>query len=311
MRILNRDMQLLIEETYSTKGIDKAVEKELKNCPEVVTLVTNGVQLLKDWMNQSYYESKQARIDQIRNLDLEALVWSVFVTTTQFQSEELFTGASAMLAARLGMNDKAEAILTCAEIMAVLCHTDAYDLLKPNKYSPLYIRSNIVLSDELQSAIARGRYLPPMLIQPEKLKNNRHNPHLTYNDSLILGKGNHHDGDICLDVLDKKNSVALTLDTDFLSSVEEEPKNAPTDHLQIKQWNEFKRQSYEVYEMLVKAGNEFYLTYKYDKRGRIYAQGYHVSTQGTSFKKASIELANKETVEGVPEWAMKSNQKKH
>ena len=140
-----------------------------------------------------------------------------------------------------------------------------------------------------------------MLIQPEKLKHNRHNPHLTYNDSLILGKGNHHEGDICLDVLDSKNSVALSLDTEFLSSVEEEPKNAPTDHLQVQQWNVFKSQSYKVYTMLVTAGNRFYLTHKVDKRGRIYAQGYHVSTQGTSFKKASIELADKEVIEGVPE----------
>lgn len=305
MRILNHDMQLLIEETYSRKGIDKAVEKELKDCPEVVKLVEKGVDLITQWMNpvKPYYDSKAARIEQIKDLDIEALVWSVFVTTTQFQVEELFTGASAMLATRLGLNDKGEAIQTCAEIMAVLCHTDAYDLLKPNKYSPLYIKSNIELSDELKSAIARGQYLPPMLVKPKALRNNRDNPHLTYNDSLILGKGNHHEGDICLDVLDKKNSVELCLDTDFLSSVEEEPKNPPTDHLQIKQWNEFKRQSYEVYELMVKAGNRFYQTYKYDKRGRIYAQGYHISTQGTAFKKASIELANKELVEGVPEWA--------
>jgi DNA-directed RNA polymerase len=44
----------------------------------------------------------------------------------------------------------------------------------------------------------------------------------------------------------------------------------------------------------------FHLTHKVDKRGRIYSQGYHVNTQGAAFKKAMIELAKEELIEGVP-----------
>jgi DNA-directed RNA polymerase len=43
-------------------------------------------------------------------------------------------------------------------------------------------------------------------------------------------------------------------------------------------------------------GNEFYLTHRYDKRGRCYAQGYHVNPQGNDWNKAVIELAEKEVV---------------
>lgn len=311
MRILNKDMQLLNEQTYSQKGIDKLVREEYEANPDVIGRVQQGVQLLTEWLNppEPYYASKQARLDQIKSLNLEELVWSVFLGTAYCQTEELFTGVSAMLASRLGMNDKKEAIHTCAEILAVLCYTDAYDLIKPSKYAQLYVKSNLELSDELLNQIAMGQYLPPMLIKPRDVHHNRDNPHLTYNDSLVLGKGNHHDGDLCLDVINSKNQVALRLDTDYLCSVEETPKNKPTDHLQIQQWNTFKRQSYKVYEMLVKANNEFYLTHKYDKRGRMYAQGYHVSTQGTSFKKASIELAKQEIVTGVPSWTVQQTQK--
>jgi hypothetical protein len=44
-------------------------------------------------------------------------------------------------------------------------------------------------------------------------------------------------------------------------------------------------------------GNEFCLTHKYDKRGRIYCQGYPVNYQGALWNKAVIQLAAKEIVE--------------
>ena len=51
---------------------------------------------------------------------------------------------------------------------------------------------------------------------------------------------------------------------------------------------------------MVQCGNKFYLNHKVDKRGRIYCSGYHITTQGTAFKKASIELAHEEIVTGTP-----------
>ena len=44
------------------------------------------------------------------------------------------------------------------------------------------------------------------------------------------------------------------------------------------------------------AGKDIYLTHKYDKRGRVYCQGYYISYQGTDWNKAVIELSNKEIV---------------
>ena len=52
--------------------------------------------------------------------------------------------------------------------------------------------------------------------------------------------------------------------------------------------------------MLAHQGNRFYLGHKYDKRGRIYAQGYHISTQGTPYRKAMLDFADKEPVTDIP-----------
>jgi hypothetical protein len=103
-----------------------------------------------------------------------------------------------------------------------------------------------------------------------------------------------------LDTLNIMNKVALQLDTDFLSTVEEEPTFDLGTQDREDTWARFKKQSYHFYNLMATQGNRFYLTHKVDKRGRIYAHGYHINTQGSAFKKAMLELADVELIKGVP-----------
>jgi DNA-directed RNA polymerase len=96
------------------------------------------------------------------------------------------------------------------------------------------------------------------------------------------------------------NKVAMSLDLEFLCKVEEDPTFIIDTAEKQEQWKKFKRQSYSFYDLMAGQGNTFYLTHKVDKRGRIYAQGYHITTQGSAFKKAMLELSTQEYVTGVP-----------
>jgi hypothetical protein len=136
--------------------------------------------------------------------------------------------------------------------------------------------------------------------EPLPLTHNYSSGSLTHNDSLILGSGNHHDGDICLDTLNIQNKVALSLDLQFLCKVEEEPTFELDTQEKAEQWLAFKRQSYTMYDLMAQQGNRFWLNHKVDKRGRSYAHGYHINTQGSAFKKAMLELADAEVVDGAP-----------
>lgn len=312
-----------IEKRYNRKLIDGYIREEIEASPDVQAKLELGVQMLTDWMNGEYHESKKERIGQLKQFDLHKLVNDVFVGIAYVREPELFTSVTAQLASRLGFDDKADSIRTMAEIVAVLCQTDAFDIDKPSKMASLFVVSRIQLSDQLNEFIDQSAYLPPMVCEPLELKSNYDSGYLTHRDSLILGNGNHHDGDICLDVLNTLNKVALKLDTDFLCKVEENPNRdftigeaieaaakkgeiiteleaAERVREQIEQWNKFKEHSYATYLLMHQTGNRFHLTHKVDKRGRIYAQGYHITTQGTAFKKACIELANEELVTGVP-----------
>ena len=294
------NLQEWIEEGYSRKSIDRKIREEIKSNPETVSKLELGVQLISEWMEGDYFASKNNRIEQIKDLNKEQLVMDIFTGIAYCQRAELFTSVTAQMASRLGMSDKREAIATVAEMVAVLCNTDAFDIFKPSRNASLMIQSAIPLTDKLNEYIERSEYLPPMVCKPNELTHNSSGAYLTQADSLILGKGNHHDGDLCLDVLNLLNSVPLKLDTDFLSTVEEEPTFEITSQDQQDLWIEFKAQSYTFYKLMVDCGNEFYMTHKVDKRGRIYAQGYHISTMGASFKKASIEFADEEVITGVP-----------
>lgn len=310
------------EQRYSRHHIDAKIREFILGSIEGQAKIDEGVTLIQQYMAGQYYPSKMARIAQLVHLDLHALVLEIYTGIAYCQKAELFTSVAAQLAGRLKMAEKPEAITTIAEIIAVLCATDVFDILKPNAAASLMIQSNIVLPDELKEYIDDSEYLPPMVCEPKELTGNYSSGYLTHNDSLILGKGNHHDGDICLDVLNLINRIPLKLDTEFLSTCEEMPSEITVDRMKknaakkgqviddaeakervqkaLDNWSAFKLQSYKFYDLMVQQGNRFWFCYRVDKRGRIYSSGFHLNPQGSSFKKAQLELANEELVTGVP-----------
>ena len=293
-------LQEMNEERYNRKHIDAKIRKAIEENPQTMAQIDHGLVLIQQYMAGQYYDSKMQRIEELKNMDIQSLVMEIFIGIAYCLKPELFTSVSAQMACRLAFSDRREAITTVAELMAVLCITDAFDITKEDKMASLMVESRIQLPQSVIEFIENSEYLPPMVCQPLELTHNFSSGYLTHNDSLILRTGNHHHGDICLDVLNTMNSVALRIDTDFVCTVEEEPTFEIKDQEQQELWDTFKRQSYAFYSLMVHQGNRMYLTHKVDKRGRIYASGYHITTQGTAFKKAMLELANEEIVTGVP-----------
>jgi hypothetical protein len=300
-------LQEMNEERYNRKHIDAKIRKAIESSFITKHQIEHGVELINTYKAaiDKYHPSKQARIRQLDNMDVPEMVQDMFIGIAYFQQPELFTSVAAQITARLRLSDKVDAITTVAEMLAVLADTDAFDITKDSKMASLKLQSRIPLGERLVKFIECSEFLPPMLCSPLELTHNYSSGYLTHNDSLILGNGNHHDGDICLDVLNIMNSVPLQLSTEFLCKVEEEPTFDLDTTEKVQQWNQFKAQSYEFYLMLAEQGNKFYFTHKVDKRGRIYAHGYHLNPQGTAFKKAMLEFADEEVVSGVPASALR------
>lgn len=294
-------LQEMNEEHYNRKHIDTKIRTAIEENPDMLKKLEQGEKLVRAYMDTTYkYASKNKRVAQLKNMDIAALVMDCFVGVAYSLRPELFTSVTAQMAARLNFSDRTEAITTVAELLAVLCNTDAFDITKEHKMASLMLVSRIPLPENLLHFIEHSQFLPPMVCGPLPLTHNHSSGYLTHNDSLILGSGNHHDGDLCLDVLNTINKVAFKMDIDFLCKVEEMPTFDLDTQDKADHWARFKKQSYVFYSLMQQQGNRFYFNNKVDKRGRVYACGYHLNPQGTPFKKAMLELAREELVEGVP-----------
>lgn len=161
------------------------------------------------------------------------------------------------------------------------------------------------LSDDVKEMLDRFQFPLPMVVSPLPVKDNFDTGYLTMRSSLVLnGSDYFNDVDICLDHINRANSVALEMDFDVIRSNEGrfvKPVRAVGEDFdeyrkRVKQAEQFYNTSIVVMEQISDLSDEVFLTHKYDRRGRIYASGYHVNTQGDDYRKAVLILANKETL---------------
>ena len=163
------------------------------------------------------------------------------------------------------------------------------------------------LPDKVWDLIRQYRYMPPMIVPPLKVLNNRDSGYITFerNRSLLL-KNNHHEGELCLDHINRMNQVGLTLDDRIVKLIRNRWKylDKKKDDETYQDWQDridafkkYEADSFWVIALLMEMGNEIWLTHKYDKRGRTYCQGYHITYQGNAWNKSMIQFQKKELVE--------------
>ena len=194
-----------------------------------------------------------------------------------------------------------------------------YDQL-PSKVENGYamnVRANYTTTNECKAELANVMYALPMVVEPVKVRNHENNRGsgylLTKHDSLILN-GKWYEGSICREYLDTVNSVQLCLNHDVIELFEHKlDKQSIIDKVILNNAingtntnpETAAKQAEDNWHLLLKQttvgtklleGRVFYLTHKYDTRGRCYAQGYHINYQGDSYCKAMIELANTELI---------------
>jgi len=160
------------------------------------------------------------------------------------------------------------------------------------------------INQRLQNELDKYQFPLPMVVPPNRLEHNLHSGYLTRKESVIL-RDNHHDDDVCLDHLNRVNAMKLAINLDVAITIQNKWRGIDRKK-HDESWEEFQkrrkafekydRMAKEIIETLIKEGNEIYLTHKYDKRGRTYCMGFHITYQGTDWNKAVIEFADKEVL---------------
>ena len=191
-----------------------------------------------------------------------------------------------------------------ADMLVECVEKDLLDFdMKTEKFSLKY-----GITEDVENMLARYQFPLPMVIKPLRITNNRMGSgYFEKKGNIILNGSNvFKEEDVCLDHINRANSVGLQLNLNVVASEEGYMIN-PVRKIgesfedfkkRKKQTEVFYNTSLEVMQGLSALGNEFWLTHKYDRRGRCYAVGYHVNSQGTDYNKAVLELSRKEVING-------------
>lgn len=186
------------------------------------------------------------------------------------------------------------------------------DLVDYNMNAQMFI-IRIDIDPVTRQDLDRYQYPLPMVVQPKKLNNNMENGYRsaeTGRSLVILKAGRqallYEQANVCLDHLNRMNSIPLTLNIQTAELIDNEwadiGRRRPGETFQQyetrqKAFEKYDIASKDVMYALMGIRNQFWMTHKYDRRGRTYCQGYHVNYQGTSWNKAVVEFANKELIE--------------
>jgi hypothetical protein len=161
------------------------------------------------------------------------------------------------------------------------------------------------ITKEVQEELDRYQFPLPMVVRPRTVGKNTETGMLLTEGSLILKK-NHHDGDICLDHINRMNSTQLTINHNVANMIQNQwrnldkmkPGETSDDFKRRKKaFEKYDRTAREVMDVVTKLSPVFYLTHKYCKRGRTHCQGYHVNYQGAPWNKAVVQFANEEVIQ--------------
>lgn len=161
------------------------------------------------------------------------------------------------------------------------------------------------VSDDVKAMLDRYQYPLPMIVKPNEVKKNSDTGYHTIKGSVILnGSSYFNDKDMCLDHINRANSVPLALDFSVVRSTEgqfDKPKRKVGEDFnefrkRLRQAVVFYETSVEVMESLDGLSDKIYMTHKFDRRGRCYSSGYHINPQGTDYNKAVLQLAKKEVI---------------
>ena len=311
-------LQQKIEETFSKKFIIQKAVDDLLTSESIIKKLNKGVEILYSWFNENHGIDKALRLLALQQLGINELVQHTVALVALHCSKPMkLVSIASMCIGHLKMADKVDAIQTMAEVIAMLSDTDLFDCRKTA--DGWIVLSRIGLDEEVLRYAYNAFYLPPMIIKPRQVRSNRDSGYITQRgESLILGYyENHHDDDICLDILNTLNANEYELDTDLISTLSEQwhrEELSQDEYMELSHeekliyamdkntWESYIQQGYKIQTLMLYHGNKFWLQNKVDKRGRVYTSGYHLNVQGSSFKKAMINLAKKEIVTGLDTW---------
>lgn len=156
-----------------------------------------------------------------------------------------------------------------------------YDIID---WDQQYIYTKITVSQEAQNRIDRYGFPLPLIIKPKQLTCNTDTGYYSDKPGTVLQKRATTEYDVNLDFLNQVNSIPLEFNDDLLAKI---PLAKPKEVKQYASHTKFIEHLAHSRALLTKT---IYLTHGYDRRGRVYARGFHYNYMGCDWNKATLSF---------------------
>lgn len=252
------DEQLDIEEKYSKTNLDRIVLNEVDK---------------EDprWLKTMFLMG-EAGFDPL--IATEAL-WAEVLRDP---GDHHIQSIGSRLGARMGY-EGLEAMEKGVKMLNLGAEIGIYDIyLYPNRK---IVKPTIRLEPYTLDKVRMLEYVPPMLCPPNDWVKNNDGGWLSFDKHVVLGKGNRHSDPQALDVLNKLQKIPWVLDPAVvLNYCSAHPLESDA----------------RLYASYLE--RPFYFVWRYDKRGRMYSEGYNINLQSEQFRRAAISMAHSEVCDG-------------
>ncbi len=304
------DAQIRMEEKYSRKEIRKLVRKEITTSKEIVDKIQQAVTMSMEWVaDPDHHDSKRYYLDELTPEICENICIDILTQVCVDVRIRAITELVGMPAANLPKENYLGNLMVVAGVCRWMHEVELINVYQAY-CSPVYQNGSSVigvgpvyqLSERMSIYLQQTMHLPPFIAPPLEVTKNSDSAYYIEDKPVLLKGYNQHSKPIALDVINIANSQTFSLDIDFLNTVRDEftpskkKQDKATKEAQYKQWEKFQKDSMHVYIELYKQGNKFWLGHHYDFRGRLYCRGYHVTSQGNSFKKAILNFHEERTI---------------
>lgn len=244
---------------------------------ELIPEMDRAINMIYHWATIDFkYESKNARIAEWNPSDKD--IYSVLchiLIGCLIHREMNYQAMIGFIANDIRCNGQIDRIKTAAEVIALAYQCDLIVITK--KSDSMVITTEFELDEDIPEFEKH---------QPESYA------YVAETNQILGNRFKQHDTDTCLSHINTMNNIALALEWRVINELEDKPK---TEEIEDEEnWKDFVRRSQATYQNI--GTDRFYLKHAYDTRGRTYCEGYYVNYQGASYKKAIVQLANKELI---------------
>ena len=253
---------------------------------------------IPDWISETYYESKNIRLDllfeKIESEGLESLVVYIAAAIVHTHAVQTIQQCVGYLSAYMPHDDPFDRARTASELLGLLSTEDGfYHIQRNGQGTPATISVNHwpFIDEKMMDNfdwINNTCFNPPMIERPNLVFDNHTCGYKTLREPLLLGTLTQHESKLNYDTINSLNQIEWVLDPDVLAEPEtpSKPLDTPEQH---QNFTAMAQASKFIYRLLNKF-KCFFFCWQYDSRGRLYSHGYHVNLQAAEFKKASLSF---------------------